>query len=107
MRAEEERLILRKKRRELDDELRFLWSKSIGTEVAAGLTASEARRQASIEFGAVESNAISSALVQGWALAHRMRAMLHKSPSVTCAVGNTQAGRRTLLTQSFTAATTV
>ena len=55
MRAEEERLILRKKRSELDDELRFLWSKSIATEVAAGLTASEARRQALIEFGAVES----------------------------------------------------
>jgi hypothetical protein len=55
MRAEEERLILRKKRSELDDELRFIWSKSIATEVAAGLTASEARRQALIEFGAVES----------------------------------------------------
>ncbi len=47
-------LILRKKRSEFDDELRFHIEQSIAQKVAAGLNASEARRLALIEFGGVE-----------------------------------------------------
>jgi len=48
-------LILRKKNSELDDELRFHLEQSIAAKVAAGLSASDARRQALIEFGGVET----------------------------------------------------
>ncbi len=47
-------LISRKKQGELDDEVRFHLEQSLAAKVAAGLTASEARRQALIEFGGVE-----------------------------------------------------
>jgi putative ABC transport system permease protein len=47
--------IFRKKRGEVDDELRFHLEQSIAAKMAAGLSASEARRQALIEFGAVEA----------------------------------------------------
>ena len=47
-------LIFRKKRGELDDELRFHLEQSIAAKEAAGLTAAEARRQALIEFGGLE-----------------------------------------------------
>lgn len=46
--------ILRKKRSELDDELRFHLEQSIAANVAAGMSDSEARRQAFIEFGGIE-----------------------------------------------------
>jgi predicted permease len=48
-------LIFRKRRDELDDELRFHLEQSVAVKVAAGLSPVEARRQARIEFGAVES----------------------------------------------------
>ncbi len=48
-------LMFRKKRSELDDELRFHLERSIAAKVAAGLPADEARRQALIEFGGVEA----------------------------------------------------
>jgi predicted permease len=48
-------LIFRKKRSELDDELRFHLDQSIAAKVAVGLSASEARRQALVEFGGVET----------------------------------------------------
>lgn len=47
-------LIFRKKPNELEDELRFHLEQSIEAKVAAGLTPSEARRQAMIEFGGLE-----------------------------------------------------
>jgi predicted permease len=47
--------IFRKKRTEFDDEFRFHLEQSIATKVATGLSASEARRQALIEFGGVEA----------------------------------------------------
>ena len=47
-------MIFRKEHSELDDELRFHLEQSIAVKVAAGLTASEARRQALIELGGVE-----------------------------------------------------
>lgn len=47
-------LVFRKKRSELDDELRFHLDQSIAAKVAAGLSASDARRQALIEFGGVQ-----------------------------------------------------
>jgi predicted permease len=47
-------MIFRKEHSELDDELRFHLEQSIAVKVATGLTASEARRQALIEFGGVE-----------------------------------------------------
>ena len=47
-------LIFRKERSEFDDELRFHIKQSIAQKVAAGLSASEARRLALIEFGGVE-----------------------------------------------------
>jgi hypothetical protein len=47
-------LVFRKKRSELDDELRFHLEQSIATKVAAGLPVSEARRLALVEFGGVE-----------------------------------------------------
>ncbi len=46
--------IFRKKQSELDDEVRFHLEQSIAEKVASGLSASEARRQALIEFGGVE-----------------------------------------------------
>ena len=48
-------LILRKKRRELDDEVRFHLEQSIAVKQRAGLSAVEARRQALIEFGGIET----------------------------------------------------
>src|ERR1035441_1596603 len=47
-------LVLRKKPSELDEELSFHLEQSIAAKQAAGLNATEARRQAMIEFGGVE-----------------------------------------------------
>ena len=47
-------LIFRKKQSEMDDELRFHLEHSIAEKVAAGVPASEARRQAMVEFGGME-----------------------------------------------------
>ena len=47
-------LIFRKRRSELDDELRFHLEQSIAAKVAAGVPASDARRQSLIEFGGIE-----------------------------------------------------
>lgn len=47
-------LFLRKKPSDLDEELRFHLEQSIAMKQAAGLNASEARREAMIEFGGVE-----------------------------------------------------
>ena len=69
-------MIFRKEHSELDDELRFHLEQSIAVKVAAGLTASEARRQALIEFGGVErareSNAITNVLAGGSDLSRKM-----------------------------------
>jgi predicted permease len=46
--------ILRRKRGELEDELRFHLEQSIAAKQAAGLSPIEARRQALVEFGGVE-----------------------------------------------------
>jgi hypothetical protein len=45
--------VFRKKRSEVDDEFRFHVEQSIAAKLAAGLSASEARRQALIEFGGI------------------------------------------------------
>ena len=47
-------LILRKDRRELEQELQFHIEQSIESKRAAGLSAGEARRQTLIEFGGIE-----------------------------------------------------
>ena len=47
-------LILRKKRSELDEELEFHLEQAIASRRAAGIGASEARRQVLIEFGGIE-----------------------------------------------------
>jgi putative ABC transport system permease protein len=47
-------LILRRDRRELEEELQFHIEQSIASKRAAGLSAAEARRQALIEFGGME-----------------------------------------------------
>ena len=47
-------LIFRKKRSEMDDELRFHLEQSIAAKVAAGVPAADARRQARVEFGGME-----------------------------------------------------
>jgi putative ABC transport system permease protein len=47
-------LILRKKRSELDDEIRFHLEQAIAAREEAGLSSSEARRQALIEFGGMD-----------------------------------------------------
>ena len=47
-------LILRKKRGELDEELEFHLEQAIASRIAAGVGATEARRQALIEFGGIE-----------------------------------------------------
>ena len=47
-------LILRRDRRELEEELQFHIGQSIASKRAAGLSAGEARRQALIEFGGIE-----------------------------------------------------
>ena len=47
-------LILRKKRGELDEELEFHLEQAIASRIAAGIDATEARRQALIEFGGIE-----------------------------------------------------
>ena len=47
-------LLFRKKRHEMDEELRFHLEQSVAAKVAAGFTPEEARRQALIEFGGVE-----------------------------------------------------
>jgi predicted permease len=46
--------VCRKKRSEVDDELRFHLQQSIAAKLAAGFSPSEARRQALVEFGGVE-----------------------------------------------------
>jgi putative ABC transport system permease protein len=46
-------LILRKKPSELDDEIRFHLEQAIAAKEEAGLSSSEARRQALIEFGGI------------------------------------------------------
>ncbi|MGH9590840.1 MAG: ABC transporter permease, partial [Terracidiphilus sp.] len=48
-------LFFRKKRGEVDEEIQFHLEQAIATKVAAGMTASEARRQAQIEFGGVQT----------------------------------------------------
>ena len=48
-------LIFRKRRSELDDELRFHLEQSIAAKVAAGVSSSDARRQSLIEFGGIET----------------------------------------------------
>lgn len=47
-------LIFRKKRSEMDDELRFHLEQSITAKAAAGVSSSEARRLALVEFGGLE-----------------------------------------------------
>ena len=53
-------LLFRKKRNEMDEELRFHLEQSIAAKLAAGFTADEARRQALIEFGGVSAPANSA-----------------------------------------------
>jgi putative ABC transport system permease protein len=48
-------LIIRKRRSELDDELRFHLEQSTAAKIAAGVSASDARRQSVIEFGGIET----------------------------------------------------
>ena len=48
-------LFFRKKRNELEDEIKFHLDQTIAAKVAAGMPAAEARRQALIEFGGVET----------------------------------------------------
>ncbi|MBW8870572.1 MAG: peptide ABC transporter permease, partial [Acidobacteriales bacterium] len=48
-------LILRKKRSEFDEEMRFHLDQSIAAKIAQGMPAAEARRQGLIELGAVEA----------------------------------------------------
>ena len=48
-------LILRKRRSELDEEIEFHLEQELKTRLAAGIDPAEARRQARIEFGAIES----------------------------------------------------
>src|ERR1041384_2792435 len=48
-------LILRRNRREIEEEFQFHMEQSIATKRAGGLSAAEARRQALIEFGGIES----------------------------------------------------
>lgn len=48
-------LLIRKRETELDEELQFHFEQSIAAKVAAGLSASEARRLAMIEFGGVDA----------------------------------------------------
>jgi hypothetical protein len=85
----------------------------MAAKVTAGLTASEAGQQALIEFGAREHARVMRS-AGPWLMDGRYRtrcalraAMLRKSPSFTCAMCNMRVGRRTLPTQSFTAAITV
>jgi len=47
-------LVLRKRRRELDEELEFHLGQAIDSRIATGVGATEARRQALIEFGGIE-----------------------------------------------------
>jgi predicted permease len=47
-------LVFRKKRSEVDDELRFHLEESMAAKTAAGMSSTEARRQTLIEFGGVE-----------------------------------------------------
>ena len=93
-------LVLRKKPNELDEELRFHLEQSIAMKQAAGLDATEARRQAMIEFGAVERTREQCAKQRpGWWLdtakrdLHHGLRILRKSPGpmsvavVTLALG--------------------
>src|SRR5580658_3217815 len=48
-------LIFRKRRSELDDELRFHLEQSIAAKVAVGVSSSDARRQSLIEIGDIET----------------------------------------------------
>lgn len=48
-------LLLRKSRKELDDEVRFHLEQLIAAKVTAGISEPEARRQALIEFGSLEA----------------------------------------------------
>src|ERR1035441_2974920 len=71
-------LFLRKKPNELDKELRFHLEQSIAAKQAAGLNATEARRQAMIEFGGVERTREQCAKQRpGWWLDTAKRDALH------------------------------
>ena len=48
-------LFFRKKRSELESEIRFHLEQAIAAKIAAGLPGAEARRQALVEFGGVET----------------------------------------------------
>ena len=48
-------LVFRKRRSEMEDELRFHLEQSIAAKVAAGVSPSEARRQALIDFGGLDT----------------------------------------------------
>ncbi|MGB8031993.1 MAG: ABC transporter permease [Terracidiphilus sp.] len=82
-------LVLRKKPSELDEELRFHLEQSIAMKQAAGLNASEARREALIEFGGMERTREQCAKQRpGWwldtakrDLRHGLR-ILRKSPGL-------------------------
>ena len=71
-------LVLRKKPSELDEELRFHLEQSIAVKQAAGLNATEARRQAMIEFGGVERTREQCAKQRpGWWLDSAKRDLRH------------------------------
>lgn len=86
-------LVLRKKPSELDEELRFHLEQSIEAKQAAGINATEARRQAMIEFGGVERTREQCAKQRpGWWFdtakrdaRHGLR-MLRKSPGLMSVV---------------------
>ena len=67
-------LVLRKKPSELDEELSFHLEQSIAAKQAAGLNATEARRQAMIEFGGVERTREQCAETTPWMVARHREA---------------------------------
>jgi len=71
-------VVLRKRPSELDEELRFHLEQSIAAKQAAGLNATEARRQALIEFGGVEQAREECAKQRpGWWLDSAKRELRH------------------------------